>query len=396
MEFPADRQLPDLAGLFDGAWVWKKYCDAFGEQDADPQSILIQGVSHTHGREAVVSYELEWDPDAYLPNERFTLHLERNNSLRISRFPDDSDLPGLGEVCRPESALRLVSKYVMAIPPRRMRVEVVRYRPGSHAVLRHRMGKARLYVRVVRPSEVAPILRSGELIGQSEFTVPRLAGLWREGGVLWLSEIPGKNMRRQLRSGEQPDPGVILDALESLWAVPLQGCDSAAVNLRAFNLRGGYRRAKEILSHALGDGGEGWQEYRDSLEVLDPFTEAWQPAGVAHNDFYDDQMVMMPDGKIALVDFEGAGPGDPLLDVGNFLAHLRWTAHFGRKTSRRGEYYGSFREEALGRFGWTESDLNLREAVCLFRICTNTVRHPQDDWRDRLAGGLSLVRGLLV
>ena len=171
---------------------------------------------------------------------------------------------------------------------------------------------------------MASILNSAELIGQSAFTVPRVAGLWREGGVLWLSEIPGRNMRRQLRAGEQPDPGLILDGLESLWAVPRQGCD-----IPPFNLPGGYRRAKEILNHALGESDEGWPAYRDSLEVLDPFTEAWQATVVAHNDFYDDQMVILPDGKIALVDFEGAGPGDPMLDVGNFLAHLRWASQFG-------------------------------------------------------------------
>ncbi len=391
MEFPADRHLPDLAGLFDGGWVWQTYRDAFGEQELDPHGIRIVGISHTQGKEAIVTYEVEWHPDAYLPNERFTLHMERSKPLGISRFPDDPHLPGLEEVCSPEPALRLVSKYVMAIPPRRMRVDVVRYRPGSHAVLRHRMGKARLYVRVVRPSAVASILNSAELIGQSAFTVPRLAGLWREGGVLWLSEIPGRNMRRQLRAGEHPDPGLILDGLESLWAVPRQGCD-----IPPFNLPGGYRRAKEILNHALGEGDEGWPAYRDSLEVLDPFTEAWQPTVVAHNDFYDDQMVILPDGKIALVDFEGAGPGDPMLDVGNFLAHLKWTSQFGRRNSGRGEYYVSFREAALGRFGWTESELNLREAVCLFRMCTNTVRHPQDDWRDKLAASLSLVKELLV
>ena len=391
VEFPADGDLPDLQGLFDGRWVWQAYQNKFGEQELDPHRVQVQGISHTQGREALVSYELQWHPEAYLPDERFTLHMERGKPLRISRFPDDSYLPGLGEACRPEPALDLVSRYVMAIPPRRMRVQVIRYRPGSHAVLRCRMGKVRLYVRVVRPSAVTPILKSGELIGQSAFAVPRLAGLWREGGVLWLSEIPGRNMRRQLQTGEQPDPGLILDRLESLWAVPLQGCDSPP-----FNLPGGYRRAKEILSHALGESDEGSSEYRGIIQMLDPFIDSWRATAVAHNDFYDDQMVVLPDGKIALVDFEGAGPGDPMLDVGNFLAHLKWTSQFGRRSGGSGEYYGSFREESLVRLQCTENDLNLREAVCLFRICTNAVRHPRDDWRENLAAGLSLVEELLV
>ena len=158
MELPTDEGLPELPGLFDGGWVWQRYCGEFGEQVFVPEKITIQGVSHTRGREAVVTYEVEWPPEAYLPDERFTLHLGRGNALRIVRFPDDDYLPGLPEACSPESALRLVSSHVMAIPPRRMRVQVIRYRPGSHAVLRHRMGKSRLYVRVVRPSTVPDIL----------------------------------------------------------------------------------------------------------------------------------------------------------------------------------------------------------------------------------------------
>ena len=386
MEFPADESLPDLPRLFDGDWVWQMFRGEFGEQGPAPEVIRIAGVSHSRGREVVVSYEIEWPPDAYLPNDRFTLQLACGRDLRMSRFPDDAYLPGLGEASGPESALRLVSKYVMAIPPRRMRVQVIRYRPRSHAVLRHRMGKSSLYARVVRPSAVASILESGELIERSEFTVPRLAGLWREGGVLWFSDMPGRNLRGQLRKGDTPPPGLILDGLESLWTIPLNETDNPP-----FNLPGAYHRAKQILEHSLPNDDEGRQEYGDTVEVLDPFAESWRPSAVAHNDFYDDQMVVLPDGRLALVDLEGAGPGDPMLDVGNFLAHLNWSSRVSRRGDAFGEYHHAFRREALERFGWTEADLNLREAVCLFRICTNAVRHPQDDWKERLAAGLSIV-----
>ena len=108
-------------------------------------------------------------------------------------------------------------------------------------------------------------------------------------------------------------------------------------------------------------------------------------------------MLVLRDGRIALVDFEEAGPGDPLLDVGNFLAHLRWASRFGRGRRRDGSgaFHQSFRHAALDRFRWTERDLALREAVCLFRICTNAIRRPQADWRGRLQAGLSLVNETL-
>ena len=228
------------------------------------------------------------------------------------------------------------------------------------------------------------------MIGRSDFAVPRLAGLWQEGGVLWFSEIPGKNLRGQIRKGEQPAPGLILDGLESLWSVP-EG-ESASP---PFNLEGAYRRAKGILSHSVRRHDDGWRDYQRAVEALDPFIGDWRATGTAHNDFYDDQLVMLPEGKIALVDIEGAGPGDPVLDVGNFLAHLKWSSQVSRRGKSFGEYYDAFRGETLQRFRWAESDLRLREAVCLFRICTNAVRHPRDDWREKLATGLSLVNEVL-
>ena len=64
--------------------------------------------------------------------------------------------------------------------------------------------------------------------------------------MLWFSEIPGNNLRRQIRKGEQPAPEAILDGLESLWAVPAEISDSPP-----FNLAGGLQ-PREDDSQSLG------------------------------------------------------------------------------------------------------------------------------------------------
>ena len=108
-------------------------------------------------------------------------------------------------------------------------------------------------------------------------------------------------------------------------------------------------------------------------------------------------MLSLPDGRIALVDFEETGPGEPMLDVGNFLAHLRIQSGLGRDDSAAeiSAYHDAFRRAALDRLNWNERELDLREAVCLFRICTSTVRNIRPDWQRRLATGLSLVNEVL-
>ena len=382
-----DCALQDLPNLLDGEWVWQEYRSQYGELDGKPYRIRVRQFSHNPGRRAVVSYAAEWHPDEFIPDEQFAVELRHGKAATLYRYADDPYLPGLKEAASVESALRLVNRYVLSVPARRVRVDIVRYRPGNRAVLRHRFGKVRFYVRVMRPDVAGSLLNAARLIQLSGFVTPRLAGLWREGGVVWLSEIPGKNMRKHIRCGNQPNPETLLDGLAKLWDLPLRDVDA-----RPFNLAGAYRRAKRAFVNVLEED-EARRTLNAAIRALDPFVQSWRPSHVAHNDFYDDQMLVLPDGRVALVDFEEAGPGDAMLDVGNFLAHLRWGAHFGREkeAEAQGAYRVIFRQAALERFGWDERELALREAVCLFRICTNAIRHPQPDWRRRLEEGLSMV-----
>lgn len=393
VEFPPDPKLPDLPKLFDPAWVWPAFRENFGDSGSSPQQIQIRQFSHSLGRSALVSYVVDWDPEEYLPSEHFVARLELGRGIELFQFPNDPDLPGLPEVVDPESALKLLKRHVLAIGARRVRVEVVRYRPGNRAVLRYRMGKVGFFARVIRPGSLPAFLQGWELIGGSDFVAPRIAGYWADGGVVWMSEIPGKNLRSLIRRGLQPDPEPIFRGLETLW-----GQSGETQQGIPFNLSGAYRRAKGSLGHAAGDNLTARANLEEIAESLDPFVASWRPAGIAHNDFYDDQLLMLPDGRMALVDFEEAGPGDPMLDVGNFLAHLKWASRFGTEKYRAdaGAYYETFRSAALERYLWDEGDLNLREALWLFRVSTNAVRQIRQDWNDRLEAALSLVKETLA
>lgn len=378
--------------LFDVDWAWDAYCGVFGRQELEPLNVRVLEATQVPGRRARATYEIEWPPDVYIPNQQFTVQRDEGQPAQVFRFPDDPDLPGLAQACDPEAAMALIKKHVMTIPPRRIRAEVVRYRPGSHAVLRHRLGKARFYARVMKPAVMPVLLEAAALVARSQFAVPRIAGYWHEGAVVWTSEIPGENLRQYIRSGNQPDPGTLLDGLQSLWAISVETCIR-----RPFDLAGRYRGAKREIKPAVLEHDDVRRAYRRAVKALDPFIGSWSPASLAHNDFYDDQLLVLPDGRMVLVDFEETGPGDPLLDVGNFLAHLGWSSTIGsaERAAAKAAYRVMFRDAALERFGWDERELALREAVCLFRMCVFPVMRPQPDWLAKLERGLSLVNETL-
>ena len=82
-----------------------------------------------------------------------------------------------------------------------------------------------------------------------------------------------------------------------------------------------------------------------------------------------------------------------MLDIGNYLAHLKWASTFrqNRKTDASTVYHQKLRAAALARFQWDPEELNLREAICLFRLTTNTIRRLSSDWRERTAQAMRLV-----
>ncbi len=389
LEFSRDPNLPELAQLFDRDWVWAAFRQQLNGSEAEPpQRFRVRQFVHSPGRTAFTRYEVHWSPDAYLSPTQFVARIDKDKPAEFFLYPGDQRLPGLRDVAEPERALRLVNEFVLSVPGRRARVQLVTYRPGYRAVLRHRLGRVKLYARVVRPVELPRLLDAYEITKSSGFVIPNLAGYWEQGGVIWLSEVSGTNLRRRIRKGKMPDPNLLLDGLECLWHRP----DDSRSG-RSFRLPNGYRSAKRSFRHHLRDSYAGMQILNEAIKSLDPFVRSWGPTCMAHNDFYDGQMLLMEDGKIALVDFEEAGPGDPMLDVGNFLAHLLWSCKFGNTKSADAsrQYYNIFRSAALERFAWNERSLAYREAVCLFRVCTNFIRHPQDNWLAKLEAGLALV-----
>ncbi|NOT25985.1 MAG: aminoglycoside phosphotransferase family protein [Acidobacteria bacterium] len=80
-------------------------------------------------------------------------------------------------------------------------------------------------------------------------------------------------------------------------------------------------------------------ELRTASEVLDWLTRTatlvpLSPAGTSHRDFYDKQVLAGPDG-VWLIDFDTLAHAPHVIDVGNFIAHLRLRERQGYLTHHR-------------------------------------------------------------
>ncbi len=390
---PPDENLPGFAQLFDTSWVWENYCANFGRPEEAPERLRMAQLSYRPGRRAVVAYVVRYAKDAVRLDDRFVVELSLDQPLQSFLYPNDPVLPGLPQAVSAIDATELTTKYTR-FHPRSMRVEVIRYRAFSHAVLRYvdrrrlqGIGKGSLFVRVMRTADLPPFFEAARVGESAGFVLPRLAGSWPEGGMLWIVRVPGENVRGLVRSGNGPDPNLLLDPMARLWSLPMP----EAVASR--DILGGYRMVRDLMAHLL-EGRESLERLNTVSLALRPFVDGWKPTAMAHNDYYDDQMLITNDtGRVAMVDFEEIGPGDPMMDVGNLLAHQKRSARLNKKEEVAAAvlaYRKAFRSAALERFGWDHHELNLREAYCLFRLAPNAFHQLREDWRDTLETGLAV------
>lgn len=383
---PLDEGLPSLPFLLQKDWAWEAYRRRFGDPEEAPQRLRLQQFLYRPGSWALVSYAMERRWGKWVVEDQFGVEVAAGQEPELFRYPDDPHLPGLSRAAFAADAQDLVEEYA-GLHPYRLDVDPVRYVAGSHAVLKHtirwrRGGEATLFARVVPPDRLSRFLEATELVQGSGFLLPWVAGAWLEGGVAWVAGVPGETLRYLIRKGEAPDPSLVLDGIAPLWsAAPAAG--------HPMDVDAGVRWTRHLLLRVLTE------EHvralvREVARDLGPFAETWRPTSLAHNDFHDAQLLVTPSGRLALVDYEETGPGDPLLDVGNLLAHLHWMAGFG-KHEEYGAYRERVRQEALGRFGWDGRALTLREAYALFRLCTNPVHGLRPGWASQVEKGLKLA-----
>jgi hypothetical protein len=383
---PEDRGLHGLLQLFDASWVWERYLEKFGPPEVTPDRLRIAQLTYRPGERALVAYVAERTSGEWLLEEQFAIRIRPGANPRLFRYPDDPYLPGLSAASDGLEAHCLVNQH-LGLRPQRVHVQPAVYRPGSRAVLRHRLYhnhgvKATLFARVLPPERLAAFLAAGAAATSTPFATPRLVGYWQEGGVAWMSGVPGPTLRSAIRRGSPPRPRLIIEKLQGLWETP-------PGDGPALDLPGGFDWSLKVLGQVT-QGTSSSALVESIAGRLQQFVAGWRPSCTAHNDFYDDQLIVTESGQLAVVDFEEIGLGDPMLDVGNLMAHLSWIERFG-PDPKFGAYRRGVLDEALGTLGWSRDELALREGFALFRLAANPVRTLRPAWPEEMRLVLELA-----
>ena len=190
--------------------------------------------------------------------------------------------------------------------------------PGVHIARAHDMGREHRIVSAV---------------GSVWHKVPRTVAVCDDpevlgGGFYLMERVPGVIFRRSVPAGLELGPDDMRRASEALvdTLAEIHGLDVAAAGLEGFARPEGY----------VGRQVAGWtKRYHHSatddlpavVELATWLAEHQPPesgATIIHNDLKYDNVILAPDdvGRVlAVLDWEMATVGDPLLDLGTFLAY---------------------------------------------------------------------------
>lgn len=209
------------------------------------------------------------------------------------------------------------------------RADLLRHKPGRRALLRYTL---------TRPGGTLQVLGKVRAKGTDHRTQRLQAWLWANGfddscadGVsaaeplgtvdafhMTLQRaVPGRGLETLLTADAKPLLGRVAEALYRLHRTPAPVCRRHTVHDEL-----------EILSRQLGAVSAASPQYRERLERLLAASAALAaglpaaPEATLHRDFYPDQ-VLVGGGRLYLLDLDLCARGDPALDVGNFVAHLR-------------------------------------------------------------------------
>jgi aminoglycoside phosphotransferase (APT) family kinase protein len=275
--------------------------------------------------------------------------------------PLDSRMPALVRAASARKVARLLGDRALRKRP----VEVIRHKPGRKALLRLGGVYLKVYADGASRSRFALVRR---IAARGVATARAIADVPELGSVAY-AEAPGERLAGLTDTRYR----------ESLPAV--------AAALRTFHSRDGRPSAERIRVEAAGRAvdsllphrrGAGLRLARDIARAIAAYDGE---TVLTHGDFYDDQVLITPE-QTVILDLDEARPGHPLLDVGNFLAHIG--------TTDRSAFL-----DACSDAGFDLAGVLAFEAAASLKLAVRPFRHVEPDWPERVEERLDRVAAQL-
>jgi aminoglycoside phosphotransferase (APT) family kinase protein len=310
-----------------------------------------------------------------LPEFGPAVALVRELGMVLWAYPNDPNLPGLATLAsRPAvEALLRRDPAAFGLPCDGalvdLRLGVGKYVPGQRCGYRYRVRwstpqgeiEQRFYGKAYQEGlgrgayDILAQLAASAAVREGRLRIPMPYGYDAEREIVWQEMLPGASFAKEASAAELAALAApVASALAAFHAAPLSlgpglGLEAELEELRASTAKlaraypqhaGALPALERRLVHAVAD--------------LEPV-----PAAPVHGSFKTSHM-FDAGGRVAFIDFDGAGIGDPTYDVGRFLAHLAVTALDAPDGAALDLAYERFRDAYARRAPWGWADRRVR------------------------------------
>lgn len=314
------------------------------------------------------------------------LLVDRDAGLVVTTWRADRDVPGIAVLTDDARRAALAATWpadlraAFAHAPR-----LLRHNPERRAVLRADGPGDPLLVRAVRPADVARVVRGYAALADAPVPSPAVLAVDEALGLVvttWLDGTPldGLPHDTALLRGV----GETVATLQRPTPPTSAAVDEPADEAVHLGVEGGWRTpatvAAEAVAVLLPHLADDARRVAERVDAARDRTGAGRRV-LAHGDLSLDQVVLAPDGTLALVDADAAGPGGVADDLGSLVASLV------RDDARRAPAAVRAVLDGYRAAGGTAGADAVRVAAAdhLLRRATEPFRRQEPAWQDACA-----------
>ncbi len=259
--------------------------------------------------------------------------------------------------------------------------QLLRHKPGRRALIRYEarqasrtmvsqplvvLGKLRFRKPDLQTPALHDLLRANGLDENNSkgVGVPASLGVHAAGNIWFQTVVPGKELSIYLEPDAHTDQFKRAGrALAVLHSTPV-------TSPRTWSLRNEADVLTKALDKAITARPDLKEKVLDlrnlSLRAFDSLTEV--NARLIHRDFYQDQLLMDGD-RVWILDLDLLAQGDPAIDIGNFLAHIKEVAlrRYGSVSALKSSELAFLKGYACEGWGVDRKRISLLESLSLAR-----------------------------
>jgi hypothetical protein len=340
--------------------------EAGGRELAD---VAISQVSYRPGRRITVVYSAATADGEVVPAVLVAGEIAdgasvlQNGSSTVGAWilPHDPALPGLAGLFDGVHRLRLLKP--LGVPPQDTRARLRSYRPGKRAVVEVTGPDLRLFVKAVRPRNIAALQEAHTALAPV-LPIPRSLGWSPDAGIVVLEPIGGAPLSRAIEHA--PDPVELFSLLDRI--PPLE----RPVSSRKRRLASHLRLLRVIAPHR--------EEALRTIESAAGALTDDEPEPV-HGDFHSGQILVEAGALVGVIDIDTVGLGQGADDCANLLAHLHVQAL--RDTTGTTARYGE-RAYAAACGRHDERNLRVRTSATLLGYASGPWSRQEPGWEGRV------------